>query len=384
VTTDDGGKDAEKEPDSPGAAASAFLQAAVKWPDESGDTNVSIAFLLGWRARRAVAFEHLLGQGENETPGIDDGATQYRVLGKQIDAAVATLIAADDSAPATSLTSFADQIDTPVAVRTQIYESILALLYGKDASLGKAAFLGYRLHELSAPDVDAGQAQQDLGSVLVEIGETSDIKLLLAALSTKFPSNAAHSVINSLSLWEHERDAQRRASRGVLQAQGVIWRSFLAGETAPKDVLHLSDYVGTSDEVIKRLRNMLGKALTGSMWWLPVGVVVLVALGAGLLIATNGSSDGVVGGASSLIAAFGLTWKAIGQFFGKAAAKAEQSIWDSQVDWTIAYRATIANDPDSDVEKARTNSRSAHYDLWKKWDKVWPSTSLDDGDPRGL
>src|SRR5437763_16700820 len=50
--------------ETPDDAAKAFLQASVKWPDEKGDPNVSLAFLLGWRMWRAVEWSDTVDEQE--------------------------------------------------------------------------------------------------------------------------------------------------------------------------------------------------------------------------------------------------------------------------------------------------------------------------------
>jgi hypothetical protein len=358
-----------------GDAGGAFLQASVKWPQEKGDPDVSLAFLLGWRMRRAVAWSAAQEQPdspENETPGLN-AENRFAVLCGQIDAAMLALTAA--GAP-----SFSGAGGLAEAARTATFQTNLARLYEKDASFGRAAALGYDLHAFCAPP--GSEAQVTIGAA----GQTKAIKLLLQALATKFPPHAAHSVINSLSLWEYERDAREQVPRTRLFAQGMIWRSFLSGETAPKDVLHRTDYVGTADEMIRSVRHLLRQALGrgGSLFVLALFVLALIAAGVLALILSHGSTQGIVGGASSLIAALGVTWKGIGQFFGDAVAKAEQALWDSQVDWTIAYRATLTDDPGDAVAKKRTAHRKSHYVLWKQWDRHWPSIALDDQDAGGL
>jgi hypothetical protein len=89
---------------------------------------------------------------------------------------------------------------------------------------------------------------------------------------------------------------------------------------------------------------------------------------------TNGAA-GAAGGLTTLIAAFGLTWKAVGEFFGRAAAKAEESLWDAQVDWTIANRCTIdlaTKGVPSVLEEAGVN---AHAATWRAWQEKWPDLS---------
>src|SRR5262249_44579720 len=53
-------------PGTPGDAVKAFLQASVKWPDETGDPNVSLAFLMGWRMWRAVTWPNAPAQGQDQ------------------------------------------------------------------------------------------------------------------------------------------------------------------------------------------------------------------------------------------------------------------------------------------------------------------------------
>jgi hypothetical protein len=110
-----------------------------------------------------------------------------------------------------------------------------------------------------------------------------------------------------------------------------------------------------------------------------VAVVVVLLIGLGLvLIFVPDKGDGhVAAGVTSLIAAFGLTWKAIGGFFGRAAAKGEQALWDAQVDWTIAYRCTVPLVEPGDGD-AKHNRRNDHFATWKAWLERWPSLAGDD------
>jgi hypothetical protein len=49
-------------------------------------------------------------------------------------------------------------------------------------------------------------------------------------------------------------------------------------------------------------------------------------------------------GITAVLASFGVTWKAIGEFFGRAAATGEAQLWDAELDWAIAYRFTVLRD----------------------------------------
>jgi hypothetical protein len=347
-------------PETPNDAAKAFLQASVKWPDEKGDPHVSLAFLLGWRMWRAVEWSDTVD--EQETPGIEDPAARFSVLSGQIDAAVTALTSAAGAS------TFAATYGAARTERAKVRDTILGGLYAKDASLGKAAYLGGQMHAFCWP---GGTDPQ------VAIGSTHELKRLLVALATKLPPNAAHSVLNSLTLWEDRRDRGEPVERDRLQRQGRIWRSFLAGETAAKDVLHVSDYIGAADQLVRRVRELFRRSFTGGLavLWIVVGILVVAGV---LVIALVPSKQGLVTGASSLIAAFGLTWKGIGQFFGNAVAKSEEALWNSELDWTIAYRSTVCEEVRQNLGKLRGSRRKDHYTVYEDWARKWPDMEIDD------
>jgi hypothetical protein len=92
------------------------------------------------------------------------------------------------------------------------------------------------------------------------------------------------------------------------------------------------------------------------------------------------------------VAALGLGWKGIGQYFGRAASQGEQALWNGQLDWTIAYRATISLRAPGEIAMrevvftrprrwfaARSTKRgSEHFDTWQKWLRTWPDSALDE------
>jgi len=78
-----------------------------------------------------------------------------------------------------------------------------------------------------------------------------------------------------------------------------------------------------------------------------------------------------------VIAAFGLTWKGIGEFFGRAAAKAEQKLWTLRSTGRVAYRFTILRLPgDGQSRKERSRAIKKRSRGLKrqsgelKWDKT--------------
>src|SRR4051794_21431489 len=200
---------------------------------------------------------------------------------------------------------------------------------------------------------DGASAWRRARSRTSTIGE---LKKFLLALASKSPPNAAHSVLNSLTLWEGRPPAD-----GQLKRQGEVWRPILAGEVAAKDLLHVSDYVGTAEQVVGRLQDVTRQALRGRLRWLVLMILALIVAGVALLLNTD-TSGGVTAGAGSLLAAFGLTWKGIGHYLGHAAAKGEQALWDAQLNWTIAYRATLTSV--KGAPQASPDRQAAHVQEW--------------------
>jgi hypothetical protein len=319
----------------------AVAQGAVTWTHPPpGDPKISQAFLLGWRVGLATGtVEDIDGLGLA-------GAALWTVLKAQITAA-ANELATDDAIPVPALG------DAPAS--ETFHQELLAALGATDPVLARAFCLGYQLQRFC-----------DSSEQATTIGE---LKKLLLALASKFPPNAAHSVLNSLTLWEGRPPAD-----GQLKRQGEVWRPILAGEVAAKDLLHVSDYVGTAEQVVGRLQDVTRQALRGRLRWLVLIILALIVAGVALLLNTD-TSGGVTAGAGSLLAAFGLTWKGIGHYLGHAAAKGEQALWDAQLNWTIAYRATVTSV--KGAPQASPDRQAAHVKEWQAWHQKWPDFELD-------
>jgi hypothetical protein len=67
--------------------------------------------------------------------------------------------------------------------------------------------------------------------------------------------------------------------------------------------------------------------------------VILFAAGV-VVVATSSSPAAVVGGAGAIVGSLGLSWKGIGASLGSAAARAEQPLWDAELDIAIYERIT--------------------------------------------
>jgi hypothetical protein len=349
-----------------------FASAATSWTTPSGDPLVSASFLLGWRVGLALSWA---ADGKREPwPDDDPGLAEderWSVLTGQIENAAKKLIGHETAAALPAQ----PEPQAVKAVRTEL----LRELYVQDHFRGMAFTLGGQLEALCI-----GSDREALARGIPEVSKP------LLALATSLPPNAAHSVLNSLALWSEQLKAHgREFAPEHIRRQGGIWRSILAGDVAARDLLHLSDYVGTAEEVVARLHEFAVKALRRHLL-IPAVLALLVLAGSVVLLLF---SDKVAAGATGVIAALGLSWKGIGQYLGKAAAQGEQALWDAQIDWTIAYRATISVRKPSTVtrkERAKANwarmrhagepadrRRSTHYYVWQKWLLSWPDFELD-------
>jgi hypothetical protein len=359
-----------EEAGAPKEAVEAFADAAVKWTGRPApDPNVAVAFALGWHITEASAWA-TTGKPPQGEVGLSE-SERWAVLVGQLGAGHERLkILAGDSAGAAGTTIVALRAKalpdvTPDDVE-KLATALLQELYVAGSALGKAFRLGRQLRVMCNADSIEQALRKD----------GSDVTYLLSQLASKLPPNAAHSVMNSLSLWEKEvvgpptKPTPEQAGERF-QRQGGIWYSLLSGDLAAKDLLRLSDYVGTAEDVVGSLRELAVRTLRGRLLLLVVAVLAL--FGAGIVLLAISSTAGAVTAAiTSFVAAFGLTWKGIGQFLGRATAKGEQALWDAQLDWTIAYRCTIRADGTSAADTTRDRRLDDHVRTWKDWQRRWP------------
>ena len=356
-----------------------FTSTMTKWTTASGDPFVSASFLLGWRMGLAHSWatDSRRTAWPDDDPGLDDDE-RWSVLTGQIASAAKKLTGGDAAALPQRAPSNSDPEDAQQASRAAIEAArtdLLQALYVQDHFRGMAFTLGGQLEALC---IDGGA--DPLARGIPEVSKP------LLALATSLPPNAAHSVLNSLALWAEQLKHHKAAfDAEQLRRQGGIWRSILAGDVAARDLLHLSDYVGTAEQVVARLHEFALKALRRHL--LVPALVALIFLLGGLALLLF--SHKTAAGASSVVAALGLSWKGIGQYLGKAAAKGEQAMWNAQIDWTIAYRATISLAKPSPVPRRRPwarlrrtreparQRRESHYATWQQWLDSWPDFELD-------
>src|SRR3984957_13833264 len=372
-------------------ALSTFEAAAQKLPaGPSPDPNVAVAYALGWAVGDALtcagyqAFGHL-----TQVPGLGAPADQWDLLVNQITSRCGSLnnhlksthanfdLSAEVKiAPNLLLGPDPGDVNTAVGGKNtmamQLHTGILRVLWSVSSPLAKSYQLGQEMEQMCATPI-AGPSTTVTASVLAH---DAGVHGLLMALASKLPANAAHATDNSLRLWSASLSAGGQESPGDLLGQGRRWHDVLAGEVSGKDGLRIPDYVAAADSVAGKLWQTARQVAARFMVWLIVAVLVVIG---GVVLIFFGTKGTIGAGITAVLAAFGLTWKGIGEFFGRGAAKGEEQLWDAEIDWAIAYRFTVLRNPPADnqlkprsKEPAIDRPTKEHLRRYKQWKKNWP------------
>ena len=372
-------------------ALTAFEAQATKLPSgPAPDPNVAVAYALGWAVGDALTcakyqvFDHLV-----KVPGLDAPSDQWNLLVNQIVSQCGHLnnhlkstqadfdLSAQLKICATlPLGSPLGDIKTDVGAKNatvvELNTGILTVLWSVSSPLAKSYQLGHEMEQMcAAPTAEPSTTV----SASVKTHDT-EVHRLLTALASKLPANAAHATDNSLRLWSASLSAGGEESPGDLLRQGRRWHDVLAGDVSGKDGLRLTDYVAAADSVAGKLGQTARQVVARFKVWLIVAF--LIAAG-GIVLIFVGTKGAIGAGITAVLAAFGLTWKGIGEFFGRAAAKGEEQLWDAEIDWAIAYRFTVLRNPPADNQlKPRSKELSIdqptkeHLRRYKQWKKNWP------------
>ncbi len=324
-------------PGAPQDAVDAVVDAIEHPVLPKSDPEVTTAFAMGWQIGAASALISATSPASAQPFGVDP-ADRFLLAWAQVRAGRYKLDARlrgagqDPKDIDTALTTLREKPSK--SSLDGAYAEILGQLYAADFRVGKALRLGRLVHAMSTLE---GATTVAAAFALYH----DEIDAVLSDLASLLPPNAAHSVKNSLRLWQEAGDAVEHPD--ALREQGVRWRALLSGETAAKDVLKLRDYVGTVESLMNRLHELARKSLR-RYWWIAVLALLLFLVGIGLIIIDKSGS--IVAGAGSILAAFGLTWKGLGGLLGRAVEHGEQALWAAQLDWSIAYRVTALPAPD--------------------------------------
>ena len=366
------------------------------------DPNVAVAYALGWAVGDALTcakygvFGHLV-----KVPELGEPADQWKLLVRQIISRCGKLnnhlvnanahpdlseeLKAGNSLlldpPADDVKMDPPSGDVKTAVRgklatvTKLHTDILAALWPVESSLAKSYQLGHEMEQMCTAPV--AEPSTTVGTSVRKYD--AEVHRLLIALASKLPANAAHATDNSLRLWSASLQAGSKESAEDLLHQGRRWHEVLAGDVSGKDGLRLTDYVAAADSVAGKL-GQTARQVAARFAVLLIVAVVAALVGIGLIIWGAWGARGAIGaGIATLLATFGLTWKGIGEFFGRVAAKGEKQLWDAEIDWAIAYRFTILKDP-PDASKLKAQSEALnidqptkeHLQRYKQWKDNWP------------
>ena len=386
-----GSRAAENGPGTISDALTAFEAQAAKLPaGPAPDPNVAVAYTLGWAVGDALtcaqyqAFGHL-----PKVPEFDAPADQWNLLVNQVISRCSRvnnhlqstradfdLSAELNTATNLPLGSPPGDVKSAVGAKnaavTELHTGILTVLWSVAPALARSYQLGHDMEQMCATPV----ADPSTPVAVSVKAHDADLHRLLTALASKLPANAAHAADNSLRLWSASLSAGGEESPEDLLGQGQRWHDVLAGEVSGKDGLRLTDYVAAADSVAGKLWQTARQVVARFKIWLIVAV--LVAAG-GIALLVIGSKGTIGAGITALLATFGLTWKGIGEFFGRAASNAENQLWDAEIDWAIAYRFTVLRNPPADSQlKPRSKAlgidqpTKEHLLRYKQWKKNWP------------
>ena len=372
-------------------ALTAFEAEATKlWTGPAPDPNVAVAYALGWAVGDALTcakyqvFEHLV-----KVPELDAPSDQWNLLVNQITSqcghlnnhlksthADFDLSAELEIAAKLLLGSSPGDVKTAVGTKNatalELHTGILTILWSVASPLAKSYQLGNEMQQMCAtPTAEPSTTV----SASVKTHDT-EVHRLLTALASKLPANAAHAADNSLRLWSASLSAGGEESSEDLLRQGRRWHDVLAGDVSGKDGLRLTDYVAAADSVAGKLWQTARLVVARFKVWL---IVAFLIAAVGIVLIFVGTKGTISAGITAVLAAFGLTWKGIGEFFGRVAAKGEEQLWDAEIDWAIAYRFTVLRKTPADNQlKPRSKKlpidqpTKEHLRRYKQWKKNWP------------
>lgn len=380
-------------------ALTAFEAQATKLPTgPAPDPNVAVAYALGWAVGNALTctkyqvFDHLVKVPELDAPSdqwnllVNQTISQCGHLNNHLKSTNADFDLSAQLRIADNLPLDSPPGDVKAAVRaknatvTELHTGILTVLWSVASPLAKSYQLGHEMEQMCAtPIAETSTAVSTEPSPAVSTSvetHNTTIHRLLTALASKLPVNAAHATDNSLRLWSASLRPGGEESPEDLLLQGRRWRDVLAGDVSGKDGLRLTDYVAAADGVAGKLGQTARQVVARFKVWL---IVALLVLAGGIALIVVGTKGAIGAGITAVLAAFGLTWKGIGDFFGRAAANAEEQLWDAEIDWAIAYRFTILrHTPDDNQLKPRSKElkidqpTKQHLRRYNQWKKNWP------------
>jgi len=257
-----------------------------------------------------------------------------------------------------------------------LHYQLLERLHAADFTLGEAYDLGRALAYTTLKPHDTPTLREQFAFFRLQT-----LQGWLADLATALPAHAARPVAISLDLWQHmipdpageetenvshatvvtttpspphllTADIPAELSRR-LHRQGKLWREVLTGEKSGQDMLATHNYIEAGIDLLRDtgrlIRAFFSKpavtAATALLVGLPATAVVL------LLVFDHQAASQVTGSVLALAAGLGITWTGLRSTLGKALARAEQPLWQTELDTAIAEAITVLPADDTSLRQ---------------------------------
>ena len=262
--------------------------------------------------------------------------------------------------------------DTLNNVVHSLHDELLRLLHAADFTLGEAYDLGRSLAYTTLKPEDAGSLRLQFAHFRLET-----LQGWLADLATVLPAHAARPVAISLDLWRRaipdpEEVAERPSEPAESQAQespaspkaaplvpaaatmpeevrrrlhrqGKLWRELLTGEKDGRDMLGPRNYIDAGLALLADTGSLVRESFhKRAVLWSAVGLVTVPLVIVVLLLAFNiPAAAKVTGSIVAVATALGISWSGARATLGKALAKAEQPLWQAELDTAIAEAIAV-------------------------------------------
>jgi hypothetical protein len=325
----------------------------------AADGRAGVALSLGWRMAE-IFRPQVLGISEptaGTLPALGqlDEREQLELRLDEIVAAVHRLGAASAeclAALTTVRTSLGEsEADRRVAVEAA-HRVVMARVTAADPSLAKAYGTGLALADTCLGPGAKADIERRLAAPMV-----AHLLAALDELSSLLPAHAAHSVAASLERWRDwatESNAVTDDTLVILQRQGELWRALLSGEKQGPDLLEIENYLDAAEQLASRGRALLLNAI--KHYPVAVGIVVVLLCG-GVALLVLGGPTRLVAGATSVLAALGITWRGLSTILDRVGSQLEQPLWGAVLDQAIADAVSLVPVPAANGGKADKDYR---------------------------
>jgi hypothetical protein len=311
----------------------------------SGDAAVVAAVQLGWLVEDVVCGRAIAPLDGQE---FDDPTVGFRAQGVRLERLADLLELTQEGIRAAA----ADLGEGRPCANVSTWPALIeARLLGRDARLARGLLIGRALNRLRHAavlddDVSEQEARAHVDQLLADDALTQLVDRL-DQLASALPPHAARAVCKSVRRWRDATPAQRPLD--VLPGQVDHWYRLLTGQKRGVDTLEPANYVDAAFSLGRKTMTSVGDALR-PVWPVLALAALMLAGGVALLVFTD-VGDAV--GVTTLIASFGLSWKAVGGTLGRLAARLEAPLWNAELDAAVCQAITLGL-PCDPKDKPRT------------------------------